>query len=150
MARRRYTDEFRASAVVMMVSLGWPDAEGVAQRVANHLNVPRQTLTRWATESQSPAPIEVVQEKRKDLVALIEDELHAIFGEFEHARGDASYGQLATAAGILTDKLLLLRGHPTDRVEYVNTDSARQLIVSRISEYASRNGQIADTQSDTG
>lgn len=142
-ARRRYTDEFRASAVVMMTSLGWPDREGVAQQVSDHLNVPRQTLTLWAKRSISPPPTDIVHEKAGDLSSLIESEIQLIFGEMPNARETASYSQLATAFGILFDKLSLLRGLPTQHVE-VSTDSARERILSRVSEYSERNAEAGD------
>lgn len=113
--RTRYTDEFRASAVLMLEAAGYPDKEGSLSKVARHLQVPYQTLSRWAREKNNPPPPELVQNKKIDLIAGIKNELACIFDEFGNTRQDAEYRELATAFGILVDKLQLLTGEPTER-----------------------------------
>jgi len=77
----RYSDDYRASAVLMV------EADG--------------------------DPTKNVHVKRLDLRRAITDELRGIFEELGNARGDASYRDLATAAGIFFDKLQLLNGDST-------------------------------------
>lgn len=93
--------------------MGYPQTPGAIMRCSNELKVPHTTLRRWFMKTQNPPPNELVQEKKIDLVAHIRHELSAIFGEMEDARQDADYRALATAAGILLDKLQLLEGKPT-------------------------------------
>jgi len=128
MTRRRYTDKFRASAVVMLEAAGYAPGEnnGALQRVSDHLKVPASTLSGWFSERRNAPPPELVLETREQLSDVIRAEVAAIFREMPKARGEADYRTLATAAGILVDKLQLLRGEPTDRhkivVEYVAMD----------------------------
>lgn len=112
----RYTDEFRASAVLMLQAAGYPDVEGALVRVARELKIPHQTLSRWGRAKQNPPPHDLVRDKKIDFVQVIETELNAIFGEMPDARPDASYQQLGTVAGILFDKRQLLTGGPTENI----------------------------------
>jgi len=150
MARKRYDDKFRASAIVMLQAAGWPDEKGALTSVAKHLGIPLATLSRWAKEKNNPPPTEVVTEKKGDLTALIDTEIRGIFGEMPNARKDAPYNHLAIAFGILADKLQLLTGGPTERTEFRDTSNARELITSRISEYSARDGKISDTGESDG
>lgn len=117
--RRRYDDKFRANSVVTLEAAGYPDRDGALTMVANHLGIPRETLRRWAIEKNNPAPPELVTEKKAELIDLYESELRSIFGEMPNARVSATYKDLGTVAGILTDKLQLLSGKPTWRGEIV-------------------------------
>lgn len=121
--RKRYTDEYRASAVVMLEAAGYPEQEGALSRVADHLGMHYQTLSRWFRAVQNPPPHGLVQEKRIDLRQAIRDELNAIFSDEDLAavRAEASYKDRITSAAILTDKLQLLDGKPTERVEHLET-----------------------------
>lgn len=144
MSRKRYTDKFRANAVVMLEAQGYPDRKGALAAVSNHLRVPPSTLAGWFKSYRNPPPTEVRDEKKGDLVDWIQDELIAIFGDMPDARQDASYRDLATAAGILIDKKQLLTGKPTERTEVI--DSPRERLRSAISGLASREEQKRDNQ----
>lgn len=113
----RYSDDFRASAVLMLQAAGYPDTVGALTRVSEHLGVSRTTLRRWFKRESNPPPDELVREKTFDLVAAIRGEIAAILGEMPDARSEANYRELATAFGIFTDKLQLLSGEPTGREE---------------------------------
>lgn len=116
--RKSYDDKFRASAVVMLEAAGYPTEKGALARTAEHLHVPAMTLSRWFRKAQNPPPNELVTEKRGELKDFVRSELSAIFGDMPIVRPDASYKDLATAAGILIDKLQLLENKPTERVEH--------------------------------
>lgn len=116
--RKSYDDKFRASAVVMLEAAGYPDQKGALTRVSEHLGVPAMTLGRWFRKAQNPPPNELVTEKRGDLKDFIKSELDGIFVDMPIVRPDATYKDLATAAGILIDKLQLLENKPTERVEH--------------------------------
>ncbi len=112
--RPSYDDKFRASAVVMLRSQGYPDAPGALTFVAKHLKVPAMTLSRWYRKTQNPPPNELVTEKKADLRTLYENEIYAIMKVLPDKRDDASYGTLASAQGIFFDKIRLLDGLPTE------------------------------------
>jgi hypothetical protein len=113
----RYSDEFRASAVVMLEANGYPDKKGVMHHISKQLQVPRRTLRRWYHRSFEPPADNLVTQKKETLKELLEFELRGIFNELPDARQDADYRELATAAGIFIDKLTLLGGGPTSREE---------------------------------
>jgi len=112
--RSRYDDKFRASAVILLEAEGYPDKKGALSKVATHLGVPVNTLKGWYTGTRNPPSAELRTEKEGDLVALLETELRAALAAAKQARPDASYKDLLTAVGILTDKLQLLLGKPTE------------------------------------
>lgn len=131
--RRRYTDQQRADLVVMLISEGYPDKKGALQKVADYAKMPAPTLHRWFHEKNNPAPSELVNEKAFDLRAAIQQELAGIFATMPSARKDAEYGDLSRAAGILTDKMLLLDGKATEHVKHEHSgqltiDERRQRI----------------------
>lgn len=119
--RTRYTDEFRASAVLMLEAAGYPTQEGALSRVARQLQVPAMTLSRWFKGTNNPPPNNLVNEKRIDLVQALRNEANAAVTEMAQARENASYRDLGTVLGILIDKLQLLDGKPTERIETVQT-----------------------------
>jgi|CXWK01.1.fsa_nt_gi transposase-like protein len=120
MKRRRYDDEFRASAVLMLEAAGYPDREGALSHVSKHLGVSRSTLRGWIDGTLNPPPADIRHKKGLDLVAAIQEELTAIFPAMRERREDATYRELTTAAGILIDKLQLLTGKPTWRGEIID------------------------------
>lgn len=116
MARqKRYTDEFRASAVVMLESQGYPEQAGALTAVSRHLGVPLRTLSRWYNKEQNPPPDSLVNEKKGELVNRLSDLLEVFVEEMFSATKDATLQQLATAFGIVMDKRELLLGKPTSR-----------------------------------
>lgn len=118
--RRRYDDEFRATAVLMLEAAGYPEREGALSQVAGQMGMARSTLRSWFTGAHNPPPAKIRHEKRLDLVSAIQNELGAIFPAMADRREGASYRELVTAAGILIDKLQLLNGKPTWRGEIID------------------------------
>ena len=116
--RRRYTDEFRASTVLMLQAAGYPDQKGALARVSNKVGVAHSTISRWFNANRNPPPSKLVREKKIDLVEAIRQELEGILHDMPGARQDAGYRELATAFGIMVDKLQLLSGKPTERPEF--------------------------------
>lgn len=135
--RKRYDDKFRANAVVMLEAAGYPNKKGALEQVSRHLGIPHPTLHRWIKEKNNPAPSELVQEKRKELRELLEDELRAIFQEMPSARSEAGYRDLGTVAGILFDKKQLIDGKPTEITQNVSlTDEERESRITAIFDRA--------------
>lgn len=130
MAKRpRYDDKFRANAVVLLEAAGYPNKPGALGTTAKRLGIPDRTLSRWARKEQNAAPDEIVTEKRVELADLLRAEIRNALGAMDEARPEASYRDLATSIGIMTDKLQLLTGEPTDNnrtrivIEYADTDA---------------------------
>lgn len=111
--RRHYSDEEIAAA------LAYLDANGRNYaRTARETKVPRSTLQSWDKgRNVNPVPAELRHEKRLDLRSILQDELIAVFAAMPDKRGEADYKTLATAAGILADKFILLEGGVTSRVD---------------------------------
>lgn len=118
--RKRYTDDFRASAVLMLEAAGYPDREGALSQVSERLGVPLSTIRSWYIGTRNPPPAKLRNEKRFDLLKAIQDELAAIFPALSDRRDEATYRELVTAAGILIDKNQLLTGQPTWRGEVID------------------------------
>lgn len=116
--KRRYSDEFRASAVLMLQAAGYPETKGALAAVSQKLNVPHATLNRWFNGIRNPAPSEVVQVKKEDIVRLLMAEVYDAIKDLPNARPDADYRAIATAVGIMIDKVQLLDGAPTQRIQY--------------------------------
>ncbi len=147
--QNRYTDDQRAAAILMLESEGWPERKGALQRVADYLEIPAVTISRWARGKQNPPPDQLVARKRLNLKREIRNELLAIFPELAKARPDASYRDLGTIAAILIDKLQLLENKPTERVAHdvSVTDEERASRITQLLERAGtrRTGQSTRT-----
>ena len=111
------------------------EAGGSLTAVAKKNKVPLSTLRGW--HNRQIAKLEGPQGgaldaslhsiKKLDFVALIENEIGAIFKDMGHTRQDAGYRELGTVAGILFDKRQLLTGGPTS-----NVNEKKVIFVSRI------------------
>ena len=126
--QRRYDDQYRASAVLMLEAAGYPDRVGALSAVSSRLGVPHPTLSRWARQVQNPAPETLVHEKRLDLVAELTDLLGLSLTAARGTVGDATYRELLTGVGILVDKVQLLTGAPTERAEVHVSDHRDRLL----------------------
>lgn len=136
----RYTDEFRANAVLMLEAAGYPDREGALSRVARHIGVPHPTLSRWYRAVQNPPPDELVHKKK---VSLIDDLTDLLGLSISAARGtvnEAAFRELATGIGIFIDKIQLLTGQPTERAEVHVNDHRERLLA----DVARKSAGLAD------
>lgn len=113
--RPDYSDETRAKVVAMLNAEGYPETKGALTKVADAFGIPARTISRWFNGEANPVLDRDVSEKEFELASLLRKELEAIIPLLEKKRGEASYSQLVTATGILTDKMLLLDGKNTAR-----------------------------------
>lgn len=113
--RKAYSDKFKAGALIMLESEGYPQDRYAMQRVAKRLNVPNRTLRQWAYTQNGEEFAELCQEQKKSLTTLIEDEIRAAFEALGMARPEAGYRDLTTSIAIFIDKMQLLSGKPTER-----------------------------------
>ncbi|HJX57498.1 MAG TPA: hypothetical protein VJ325_02135 [Thiobacillus sp.] len=109
-----YDDQFRASAVCMLQSQGYPENAGALSIVARHLKLPGRTLRRWFNGENNPPPDNLVQRKKEDLKTLFINEIYEILKVLPDHREDATYQQLTTSLAIFFDKVRLLEGLPTE------------------------------------
>lgn len=145
--RRQYDDKFRASVVVMLQSQGYPAIKGALTHVANHVGVPAMTISRWFHATSNPPPNELVNEKRGDLVELLRDLVYKLVGAMPDKIEEAALQQQGTVLGIVIDKLQLLEGKATERVEVnelSDTDRA-----ARIATLLNRAGARRDGRADS-
>lgn len=144
MAQRiEWTDRDKAAALAALDANG-----GNVSGTAKQLGMPRSTLQEWANGRVNSDVPELRQEKRAELTELIRDELYAIIANMPFKRTDADYRQLGTVFGILTDKLQLLEGKPTERTETVDTtfdDAERVKRITALLDAARtrRDGRVA-------
>jgi transposase-like protein len=118
--RRRYTDKFKAGAVVMVESEGYPGDPFALARVADRLNINKRTLRRWVENDTGAPDDEIVTQEKNGIVELIDAEIQLAFKEMNKARSDASYRDLVIGAATLLDKKQLLIGEPTERTENIH------------------------------
>lgn len=131
MAYKHYTDDEQAVALAYLRAAGYPDKPGALKDAARHTGVSGKQLVRWYRGESTPPPDNLVSEKVFDLQTAINEELQKIFDAMGAVREDASYKDLATAAGIFADKAQLLAGKPTaineERVSDARDRLAQQL-----------------------
>lgn len=116
----RYTEADRAAAVLMYEAAGGPEKKGAQAQVAKRLGIPAMTLGRWQRRLSNPPPNDIVNEKKFDFVAALDDLMIGLLGDMNDARQDAPLNQLATAYGIMFDKKQLLTGGPTESIDQRN------------------------------
>jgi len=137
----RYSDDYVASAVLMLEAAGYPQKEGGLESVYKALRKggkpgpARTSLTNWYNRTKHPVESTTVEQKRAELQEVIRDEVYAAFQAAGAAREEATYKDLITAAAILIDKLQLLNGGATERTEIVD---ARERVLGRMDSIAAR------------
>lgn len=121
----RYSDDFRATAVLMLRANGYPERRGALMETANHLGVSHSLLGRWYRHHVTPAPSKVAQIKMADIIEMLRSEIIRAIQTLPEALPDADYLDIGKVTGILIDKLQLLSGEATERVVYELSDSDR-------------------------
>jgi len=119
--RKQYTDEFRASAVLMLEVAGYPGTEGALSRVAGHLVVPHPTLIRWFRRSNNPPPYELVQEKRENFLQQLQAIKGLAAGKIIERIEEYEPRDLTGLLKISAELAELLAGKPTGRIEHLET-----------------------------
>mgnify|MGYP000914861613 CR=1 FL=1 len=122
MARKRYTDKFKAGAIAALTAAGYPENAYAVEQIAKKLDVPGRTLRRWFKGQHGQPPDDLVQDSKKALSELFEDEIRSVMESLDTARAAAPYRDRVMAAAILTDKLQLLTDKPTSRVDVGQTE----------------------------
>jgi len=105
-ARRRYSDDDRATALLALEANG-----GNVSRTAREMGIPKATLIDW---TKQPDRTDIRPEKRDDLVVRLRDLQSKLLDEALKRIDGAPLNQLMTSFGIAVDKSQLLEGRPTE------------------------------------
>src|SRR5262249_34550102 len=96
-------------------------------------SVSADQVSRWARgDFIAPSVRKSADEKKARLVTLFEEEIRAAFHCAANKRAEASYKDLMTGIGILTDKVQLLQGQPTSITQQNLTDDERAKRIEEI------------------
>lgn len=107
-ARRRYSDEDRATALALLALNG-----GSVTAVANATGFPDSTIENWRDREQNAAVPKLRDMKTADLADKLESIAHQCVDLMPDRMPDASLRDLAGAMHLAVDKMRLLRGDPT-------------------------------------
>lgn len=122
--RRRYSDNDKATALAAL------DAnEGNLYKTARQLNISISTLQSWANASEDKAEkLEPLRNrKRKELHEVLRDLAYQITSVIPDKLNDANLQQTSVSLGIVLEKMQLLEGKATERVEYTDTERATRI-----------------------
>ena len=114
MPYKKYTPDERANFVAYLLLNGYPNKPGSLRFTQRKTGVDKGQLRRWLDfPDKWCGSFENIEEKMNNLGVIIDKELEEIFEQMKGKREGATYSQLATAAGILLDKMLVLQNKPT-------------------------------------
>ena len=120
MGRKRkwtqYSDEDKASAVLMLEVSGYPDKPGSMAKVVRELGVPESTLRDWAKNQHGAPPANVRANKKGELIGLLKDAATDLVKHLIEIASTGDVRETATALGIIIDKLQILSGEPTENI----------------------------------
>ena len=120
---RPYTDKFKAGAVALLESQGFPNDPGALDRVYQHLGQKpaKRTLMRWFHGENGAPDDKLVRASKKELADVFEDVAYKYLNRAgEQDAVDETKGKDAVmTAAIAVDKMRLLRGLPTEIVVLV-------------------------------
>lgn len=113
-----YSDEIKAETLALL-----DVNNGNVRKTSRQTGVPQSTIRDWRDgKGVVDAVAEIRARKKGEISDLIRDELEAIFEAMKSKRSEATYKELATAGGILIDKMQLLDGDPTSIEEFTWRD----------------------------
>lgn len=143
--RRRYTDEEKAKALVLLRSNSGLDCPLTA--TANALQLPDSNLSAWATGRGISAQVRrIVEQESKKLADLFDDAVYlGILRQVERLSSPETasripFKDLANGTGLALDKSRLLRDQPTAITESRNDAALREkalaILERLLTEYA--------------
>jgi len=139
-----YSDEDKASAVLMLEAAGYPDRKGAMTQVVKALGVPESTLRSWAKNEHGAPPAKVRERKRGELVESLKDVATKLVEHLGNIADTGDVRETATALGIVVDKLQALTDeqptqHVNQRISIEYIDDAD--IVAEAADVAERRYQ---------
>lgn len=120
----KYSDEYRAAAIAMLMSAGFATEKTRAVRdIARYYKgaIPERTLFRWGNGENRPAPAKLVTSKKEELADVFE---RVAYKYLQHAEtqdviDDVSGNAAVITAATAVDKMRLLRGLPTEIISLI-------------------------------
>lgn len=140
----QYSDEDKASAVLMLEAAGYPAKQGAMTQVVKALGVPESTLRSWAKNEHGAPPAKVRERKRGELVESLKDVATKLVEHLGNIADTGDVRETATALGIVVDKLQALTDeqptqHVNQRISIEYIDDAD--IVAEAADVAERRYQ---------
>jgi transposase-like protein len=120
MARRKYTDAERATALAALKTSSTED-------VSEATGIPVRTLRAWRADPPRGAA-ELSPAKEADLAAELERVAHRLVNAIPDKIDGAALNHVAVALGITIDKLRLLKGESTEVTEVRDGNAKRDLL----------------------
>lgn len=108
---KAYTHEERV-AVLALLKLN----KGNMAQTARESGIAIGTLRKWVA-AQDAATEKAVDNRRKDMVTILEDHIYKSLDALDGKRDEASYAALINGINVMVDKWRLLQGLPTQIVE---------------------------------
>ncbi len=142
--RRRYSDNDKATALAAL------DAnEGNLYRTAKQLGISISTLQSWTNVSEDKAEelAPIRNRKRKELHEVLRDLAYQIADVIPDKLNDANLQHTSVSLGIVLEKMQLLEGKATERVEHSISDEERASRVATLLD-AARNRRDGSPTSD--
>lgn len=112
MGKRRYSDDERAACLAALASNG-----GDVAKTAREVGVPYHTLKHWADGKRHPEARQMANGKKPDLADMLEDLAYRAVRTSRRGLRHLKADRAAVVAGIAIEKMQLLRGQPTERVD---------------------------------
>jgi len=126
MAYITYTNEHKAAVMALAISAGYPK-RGSKLYIKQISGSKHETLDRW----YKTVNLKLLDDKIMELQELIEKELKSIFGSMDEKRKSATYKDLVTGVGILSDKYIVLTGGTNSRNETIIKDWRQAVLDAR-------------------
>lgn len=135
MARRRYTDDERATALAALTANG-----GNVSKTSKQLGIPEMTLRQWSDGSRHPEATQMSEDKKEPLSDACERIARQLADAMPKKIGKAGLQQTATSFAIMVDKMQLLRGKATSIQKHDLSELSDEELQQRFEEAA----RIAD------
>jgi transposase-like protein len=132
-ARRRYTDEQRASALAALEANA-----GDVRKTARELNIPEATLRQWKHGLRHPESVQMSAAQKPPLAEALREVARQLLESIPGKIGESSLSQVAVAMGIAVDKAQLLEGKPTGIQDTVLTVQEEIILAAGQGPTASR------------
>lgn len=120
MGKRSYSEAEKVAALLTLETNG-----GNVARTSRETHIPRKTIEGWRDGKGVNGDVaDLRRENRVPLLERLTNELYEVLSLMPDKRAEAAYKDLVRAAGILVDKVQLLDGGATERVENAVTITA--------------------------
>ena len=138
MAKRTYTNDFRASALAALAANA-----GDVLRTARQLGIPETTLRHWAEGHRHPEARQMAEEKKRPLADRLEEIAHSLIDNMPAKMTVATLQQLTVSLGIAVEKMCLLREVPNAASETMADDERLARVVALLDAARARHAGSA-------